>query len=64
METLFNKSDSSDSFYFYDDGTISVSCYSYEIASSGMIELSEKEVYELYLQLDKYFKNKVAKNGN
>ena len=62
MESLFNKGDSYDSFDFYDDGTITVSCYSYEIASTGTMELSEKESYELYLELDKYFKNKAAKN--
>ena len=64
MEQLFSKNDGNDYLAFYDDGSITASCYSYEIASSGMIELSEKESYELYLKLDEYFKNKAAKNGN
>ena len=43
-----------DSIYF-DDGKLTASAYSYEIASVGNVELTEEQTKEVYKQMKRHF---------
>ena len=48
--------DDEDDLTLWPDGTVSASCYSYNISSWGTIELSVDETRQLYQALKAYFK--------
>tara|TARA_R110000824_G_scaffold190775_1_gene372339 strand:- start:343 stop:564 length:222 start_codon:yes stop_codon:yes gene_type:complete len=50
----FQSKDGNDSIYF-DNGKIEATAYSYEIGSTGSVELNGEQTLELYLAMKKFY---------